>query len=41
MKTVFRILTREKLWNSDIEGFDALFGPDSMSLWVMKTGSFV
>lgn len=37
LRTVKRILTREKLWNNNVEGFDALFGPDSMPLWVMKT----
>lgn len=37
LRTVNRIVTRKKLWNNNIEGFNALFGPDSMPLWVMKT----
>ena len=37
LRTVNRIVTRKKLWNNNIEGFNALFGPDSMLLWVMKT----
>ena len=37
LRTVKRIGTRKKLWNNNIEGFDALFGPDAMPLWVIKT----
>jgi len=37
LRTVKRIVTRQKLWNTNMERWDALFGPDSMPLWVMKT----
>lgn len=37
LRTVKRIVTRQKLWNNNMERWDALFGPDSMPLWVMKT----
>ena len=37
LRTVIRLVTRRKLWNNNIEGFDALFGPDSMPLWIIKT----
>jgi adenylate kinase family enzyme len=37
LRTVNRIVTRKKLWNNNVEGFDALLGSDSMPLWVMKT----
>jgi adenylate kinase family enzyme len=40
LRTVIIMVTRKKLWNSDIVVFDALFGPGSMPLWVMKTGFF-
>ena len=36
-RTIRRIVTREKLWNRNIEGIDALIGKDSMPLWVLKT----
>jgi adenylate kinase family enzyme len=37
LRTVKRIVTRQKLWNKNRERVDALVGPDSMPLWVMKT----
>jgi adenylate kinase family enzyme len=36
-RTILRILTREELWNGNVEGLDALIGLDSMPLWVIKT----
>jgi adenylate kinase family enzyme len=36
-RTVKRIVTREKLWNNNVEGFDALFGKYGMPMWVVKT----
>jgi adenylate kinase family enzyme len=36
-RTVTRILTKEELWNSNYEGWDALFGADGMPRWVIKT----
>ena len=36
-RTVSRVLTREKLWNGNVENVDALIGPDSMPYWVFKT----
>ena len=36
-RTVKRILTREKLWNDNVENLDALIGLDSMPYWVVKT----
>ena len=36
-RTIRRIVTREELWNRNIEGIDALIGKDSMPLWVIKT----
>jgi hypothetical protein len=37
LRTVKRIVTRQHLWNKTRERWGALFGPDSMPLWVMKT----
>jgi len=37
LRTVKRIVTRQHLWNMNRERLDALVGPDSMPLWVMKT----
>jgi len=37
LRTVKRIVTRKALWNNNIEGLDALLGPDAMPLWVIKT----
>ena len=37
LRTVIRLVTRRKLWNNNIEGFDALLGPNSMPIWVIKT----
>jgi adenylate kinase family enzyme len=36
-RTLKRIVTREELWNSNKEGLRALFGSDSMPMWVIKT----
>jgi hypothetical protein len=36
-RTITRIVTREELWNGNVEGLSALIGPDSMPLWVVKT----
>jgi len=36
-RTTRRIVTREKLWNTNTEGINALIGKDSMPLWVIKT----
>ena len=36
-RTLRRVVKREKLWNDNTEGFDALFGSNSMPLWVIKT----
>jgi hypothetical protein len=36
-RTITRIVTREELWNRNVEGLNALIGPDSMPLWVIKT----
>lgn len=36
-RTIKRILTREKLWNGNVEGLDALFGKYGMPGWVIKT----
>ena len=37
MRTMTRIVTKEALWNGNVEGLHALVGPDSMPLWVLKT----
>ena len=36
-RTLRRVVKREKLWNDNTEGLDALFGSNSMPLWVIKT----
>jgi adenylate kinase family enzyme len=36
-RTISRIMTGEELWSGNRERFGALFGPDSMPLWVLKT----
>ena len=36
-RTLTRILTKEKLWNNNIEGMDALVGKYGMPGWVIKT----
>lgn len=36
-RTLRRIVTRERLWNDNVESIDALIGSDSMLLWVVKT----
>jgi adenylate kinase family enzyme len=36
-RTVKRIVTREKLWNNNVEGLDALIGKYGMPMWVIKT----
>ncbi len=36
-RTIKRILTREKLWNNNVEGLDALVGKYGMPLWVIQT----
>jgi hypothetical protein len=37
VRTVKRIVTRKQLWDNNVEGLDALLGPDAMPLWVIKT----
>ena len=36
-RTVQRRVTRQKLWNNNVERLDALLGPDSLPFWVIKT----
>lgn len=36
-RTISRIISGEELWNGNREHLDALIGPDSMPLWVLKT----
>lgn len=36
-RTLMRLVTREELWNGNVEGLSALIGPDSMPWWVLKT----
>jgi adenylate kinase family enzyme len=36
-RTVKRIVTREKLWNNNVEGLDALVGKYGMPMWVVQT----
>ena len=36
-RTLTRFVTREELWNGNVEGVSALIGRDSMPLWVLKT----
>lgn len=36
-RTVRRIVTREKLWNNNVEGLDALVGKYGMPMWVVQT----
>lgn len=36
-RTIKRIVTREKLWNTNIEGLDALVGKYGMPMWVVRT----
>jgi len=36
-RTITRIVTREELWNGNVEGLNALIGLDSMPLWVIKS----
>ena len=36
-RTLRRVVKREKLWNDNTEGLDALIGSNSMPLWVIKT----
>jgi len=38
-RTIRRIVTREKLWGTNMEGFSALFGKYSMPWFVIKTYS--
>jgi len=35
-RTLSRVVTREKLWNNNVERLDALIGSNSMPLWVIK-----
>jgi hypothetical protein len=37
VRTVKRIVTRQRLWNTNVERLGALVGPDAMPLWVVKT----
>lgn len=36
-RTIRRIVTREKLWNGNVENLDALIGKDAMPRWVIQT----
>lgn len=36
-RTIRRLVTREKLWNTNTENLGALFGKYSMPMWVIKT----
>lgn len=36
-RTIRRIITREELWGTNREGFNALVGPDSMPWFVIRT----
>lgn len=36
-RTIKRIVTRERLWNNNVEGLDAFIGKYGMPIWVIKT----